>query len=210
MDKTRIGEWILSLVLPPDRAASVAGDFAEDAVERGNVWFWSCVFRTVFAHIRNDLAARPAGMACLGLVGFLRNQVIFLAIFLALSWTTHGDIRYTHEGLWSVLMTRGRSLPRHWTVRWQIELVLHLLQAAWLFQTGRWIARQVPGREGAACVAVALTGWIAILSMELLSRPGIIKFRPTPELFTMGVVHDIALIAGALWMRRRTVRVTTH
>jgi hypothetical protein len=38
-------EWILSRVMPADRAAAVIGDLAEDAAARGSLWFWRCVAR---------------------------------------------------------------------------------------------------------------------------------------------------------------------
>ncbi len=66
MTKSRIAEWILSQVLPPDRAASTVGDWLEDAAERGPVWFWSCVFRTVLSRIWSDLAESPGFMLRIG------------------------------------------------------------------------------------------------------------------------------------------------
>jgi hypothetical protein len=77
----RIAEWIVALVLPPDRAASAVGDWMEDAAERGQVWFWCCVFRTVLAHVWRDLAASPLTMARLGLSGFARNLLVVAGFF---------------------------------------------------------------------------------------------------------------------------------
>ena len=57
--KPRIAEWILSQVLPPDRAASTVGDWMEDAPKRGDIWFWSSVFRTAASAIRSDFAESP-------------------------------------------------------------------------------------------------------------------------------------------------------
>jgi hypothetical protein len=43
-------EWILSRVMPVDRAAAVVGDLAEDAVARGPLWFWCSVVRVAVSH----------------------------------------------------------------------------------------------------------------------------------------------------------------
>ena len=59
MTQSRIAEWILSQVLPPDRAASTVGDWLEDAPNRGNIWFWSSVFGTAASAIWNDFANNP-------------------------------------------------------------------------------------------------------------------------------------------------------
>ncbi len=74
--RSRIAEWILSQVLPPDRAASTVGDWMEDAPKRGNIWFWSCVLRTLASCIWSDLSEAPLTMARWGLTGFGLNMLV--------------------------------------------------------------------------------------------------------------------------------------
>lgn len=42
MRSARVAEWVLSQVLPPDRATSTVGDWLGDATDRGRLRFWSC------------------------------------------------------------------------------------------------------------------------------------------------------------------------
>src|SRR6185312_14473587 len=44
-------EWILSRVMPADRAAAVIGDLTEDATSRGSVWFWRSVVRIAVSQL---------------------------------------------------------------------------------------------------------------------------------------------------------------
>ncbi len=78
MRSARVAEWILSQVLPPDRAASTVGDWMEDADERGSLWFWSCVLRTVLSRISSDFAESPGFMVGLALRGWLYS--LWLAV----------------------------------------------------------------------------------------------------------------------------------
>lgn len=47
--KDRIAEGLLALVTTPDRATSTVGDLMEHAGQRGGLWFWSSVLRTMGA-----------------------------------------------------------------------------------------------------------------------------------------------------------------
>ena len=211
VSKVRIAEWVLSQVVPPDRARSAVGDWMEDAVERGSIWFWCCVFRTAVARAWADIAESPATISLWGLVGFCLNMLVplaFLALFIALDMTHHGDIRYRHDPLWTMLMTntaRNPAFPPHWTFRWPIELAGYLLWSLRVFQTGRWIARRAPGLEVAGCAAVALIGWVAILVTGVLSLRGV-NFTLSPYVLLTGIASDLVLFTGALRVRRESSR----
>jgi len=187
MTKARAAEWLLSQVLPPDRAASTVGDWMEDIGQRGSIWFWSCVLRTVIAHVWSDVAGSPSTMAGLALPGYTRYSlgVVGMAVLT-------DALRMSHY--------------RHAIYRWPFELGLHLTWFSWAFQTGLWLARRAPGRELSACAALSLIGWAALLGQELTSfQQGV----PASYINLMGVAHDVALFAGAIWIRRRFLRAAT-
>jgi hypothetical protein len=168
MDNGRAAEWILSLALPPDRAAGALGDLLEDAGERGNIWFWSCVFRTLVSRIWSDLTERPGHMATLALRGCIVGAFLTGAAVL----------------LWFVAMTpfffisaalAGLKISLPATVReisWGLASVMGLAAESWgAFQTGRWIARRAPAGKwlpawGCACY----NRWFSILWAWLLRR----------------------------------------
>ena len=72
MPSAAVAEWILSLVAPPDRAASTVGDLVEEASSRGTLWFWSCVLRTAGSHLWHDLTLSPLRMLGLAFWGSWR------------------------------------------------------------------------------------------------------------------------------------------
>jgi hypothetical protein len=142
--KTRLAEWSLSLVLPPDRAASAVGDWMEDATARGNVWFWSCVVRTAIARVWSDLAESPFYFAGLALRACLLNawrtvccligfMVLMAPVFILVAW-----------------LAPAKVLPVLGTLTGAAAF------ATCAFQTGRWIAQRAPNRELAACVAMVV------------------------------------------------------
>ncbi len=44
-------EWILSRVMPADRAVAVVGDLAEEEAARGSLWFWRSIVRIAFSQL---------------------------------------------------------------------------------------------------------------------------------------------------------------
>lgn len=220
MLKARIAEWILSLVLPPDRAASTVGDWMEDAAERGSLWFWSCIFRTVAAHIWNDFAESPGFMIGLAFRGWLYSLWLimgtYFGFFVAICI------------LVPVALFAGfLAQAVYWQPSWGHvpKIIGPAFTLAWLgwcqFQTGRWIARRAPGRELAACIASLLTPVIVGNGLALIVEhywgPEINRFistHPGPDggnsLTTFGAFYyclDIFLVAGALRVRRKSLPV---
>jgi len=214
--KIRVAEWMLSLVLTEDRAAAAIGDWMEESDARGSVWFWTCVFRTVGAHVWSEFVESPAEMVWLGLGGFGWNLLVvtgFMAsIFLLTIMGHHGDIRYSHDWLWTNTAKNPASPPQM-ELSWSVQLIWWFLYSARLLQTGRWIARRTPGREIAGCAAVALAGWMTmalwyvvatILSMRGDNIHAVVSVSSVATL----VAHDAILFAGALWVRARALRAT--
>ncbi len=85
-----------------------------------------------------------------------------------------GDIRTRHDWGWTLLMRNVAKppAPPDIELQWPIQWTMTLLWAAWIFRTGRAVARCAPSREIASCLAVALTGWIAILRSRNRIRSG--------------------------------------
>lgn len=177
--------------MPPDRAAATVGDWMEDAAERGPVWFWSCVIRTMSSRVWHDLSESPAAMTRVGLIGFARGALVPLGeivlVFAFLVATDNkGDIRYRHDWVYTYIITWTNSkppLPGDLEPTWPIQVAMHFLWASRLFQCVGWISRTEPRREMAGCVAVSLAGWIAVLALELLPLWTI--FRPVPCVIPM-------------------------
>lgn len=189
MMKSRIAEWLLSQVLPPDRAATTIGDWMEDAEKRGNLWFWSCVIRTAISSLWSGLTEKPLTMAGIGLLGFARSLLVIIGISAVI------------RVLW--LWSHSFSLPQ-----WLLLTLYYPLQAWWYFQTGRWVARRAPGREVAGAFAIALIGWLPIVGWWMVA---LIQFRwAANAMVPTAVSHDLCLLAGALWLRRRQLRPATR
>src|ERR1035438_7728602 len=89
MHNVGIAEWILSLVTAPERAATTAGDLAEEASTRGVVWVWWNVWRTAWSLLWCDLQRTPWRMVRLALLGGWANAVIgsVFAIIVLNVWT---------------------------------------------------------------------------------------------------------------------------
>jgi len=108
MRKSAIAEWILSLAMPPEHVASTVGDLIED--NRGPLWFWTAIARTVVAFVWRDLAADGIRMAGNALMDWCVYAFSFLAIQAL--WHVPGFL-WSHSyrellpKLWS-------SIPAYW------------------------------------------------------------------------------------------------
>jgi len=137
-------------------------------------------------------------MARVGLDGFCLSLIVPMGFGFAISFLRHGDIKYNYGQFWNVIFihTNQQHGP-HWDVRWQIDLAVSVVWIACVFQTGRWIARLVPERETAGCVAVVLAGWIVMFATQRM-------LILSPLMLTAGIIHCIALFAGALAARGKS------
>jgi hypothetical protein len=191
---------VLSCVLPAERAAAVTGDFLEDAGLRGQVWFWNSVVRTVTSRILNDFRGRPFAMMGIAVAGLLRNIAFAFPPFFALAVFTLFPGHHMGEGVMVNVARPGT--PPYLEPMWQINWTLNILWAVWLFYSGRWAARRIPGMELASGVAIAMTGWAAIFAWAIY-----LHFFGSGAVAHPGVVawHDLPLIAGTIVQRRRRV-----
>jgi len=201
VDRSRVAEFALSLVLPEDRAAAVVGDFLEEAGKRGGFWFWSSVVRTVASRVVNDFRERPFAMMGVGIVGFLRNVAFMIPPLAGLFILSHFRGHYLGEPVMVNVAPSGT--PPRMELMWQIDSAVNILWAAWLFGCGRWAARKMAGIELAAAVATGAMGWIAFFAWAIYLRlsgggavahPGVVAW------------HDLPLIMGAVWARYVTLK----
>jgi len=218
MRDARVAEWFLSLVLPTERAASAVGDWLEDASERGHIWFWSCVFRTVFAHVWSDLAESPRFMVSLGLRGWLFGVMLTLGYLVLLIPVTL--IIGILVGFGGLLIPAHFVAPPHTQDFFQIlgTLTGCVFTAGCQFQTGRWIARRAPRREMAACIAswlapsvlfglltlVVMHFWSSEVNQFLANHPDKTDlWSVRTAFFTNNFPSEVFLFAGAFQVRRK-------
>ncbi len=157
MHNTRVAEWILGLVTSRDRAASTVGDLTEQAADRGMVWFWSGLLRTVTSLLWRDIADNPARVTVLAFIG--------LAVYIG--------IEFLHACLTGIvgffaIMVSGPHLHTD-SIGWNIWFALPIPVSSLLI--GRILARWAPGRELAACVVFAIVSSIYNL-VPLLGNNG--------------------------------------
>ena len=215
MHSARVAEWILSQVLPPDRAASTIGDWLEDAAERGPVWFWSSVFRTLLSHLWNDVAVSPGFMIGLALRGWLYGLWLvvgtFFGLFVGICILVGVAMLVgflVHEANWHP-PRMFHPLP---------QILSTMLGQVWIgwcdFQTGRWIARRAPGRELAAGIATCLTPWVISFPLWLLAthfwgteiNRYIASHPVNSDSLPTLLPTEIFLLAGILWSRHKSLR----
>lgn len=215
MRSALVAEWILSQVLPPDRAASTAGDWLEDAANRGHLWFWSCVFRTVLSRVWADFAESPGFMVGLALRGWLYGLGLVVG-------TGFGLFVGTCILFPIVLLIGYVASHLNWHPSWPFHLAAQILEAIiaqiWIgwcdFQAGRWIGHRAPGRELAAGIATCLTPWVISFPLWLLAmhfwggeiNRYIASHPANPNPLPTTLPSEIFLLAGILWSRHKTLR----
>jgi hypothetical protein len=156
-ERGRIAEGILSLVLPAERASAATGDFLEEAGERGGVWFWSSVFRTLAGCVWRDVRESPRKLIWLGVRGYFENLVALwlyafcfglatLPLLMLIGWLIH-----------------VQSPPVQWG--WPIGLL-----TVWVTgrRSGRSLSRRAPDRKLAACVMFFLVYLLLPIPMGIV------------------------------------------
>ena len=181
MHNISLAEWILSLVTSQDRAASTAGDLAEEAGAHGAAWFWSGVLRTAASLLWRQVAESPARVTCLAILG--------LAVYVGL------DLLFAFlsgVAFFAVAYQSGHSIQLN-SIAWRIFFLapVFLIPLA----TGRLLARWAPGREAAACLGYAIAA-AAFGCVSTMLAPGSIGFLSD-------ALPQILVLAGAAWGRHR-------
>ena len=203
MDKGKIAESFMSLVMERSRAATVIGDLLETEAASGEGWFWVHVIRTWFGTVWSDTKSEPRfilGMAALGSV--ISWFITVLAEFVF---------------LFSERMARTWILP-HLSLHSEPSRFFGQLQMltavfAGSFYAGQWIARYSLGREIAVCCAMAIVdpvisfGLGVSLWLLLNVGHGFLGAETAPA-FTVGsyawfVYPLIPFFLGAAWARRQ-------
>lgn len=202
-----IAEWILSLVVVRDRAASAVGDLMEDAVAHGPLWFWESVVRTALAFLWRSLAEAPLRLAGFAVAGWFAYMMASLILWLGgyvaviLLWGM-GYFLTHHTGL--ELLSNILRIRFDWpppppaVTHWVEPLAIYVLAP---LQVGRWAARCSPGREVAVCAAMALS-WPALAILIPFVAVSVRVGLP------MMPVIQACVLLGALWERRESADPT--
>jgi hypothetical protein len=149
MDKAKIAEWILSLVMEPAQSGSVVGDLLETGGAHNVAWFWSNVFQTVAVRVWCDIKTEPGFVAGLAFRGALM-QTVFCALgaVLFLFVTEVGFV--VERKVFSV------EFPGHLQIDlffvWLNILVFIIIGPS--YYVGRWIARRSTGKDATLCLAM--------------------------------------------------------
>ena len=144
MRRADLAEAILSLAAPRERAASIAGDFLEDAL--GAFRFWFLVGRTTTAQAWRQLAAEPKALAGIVIRGMMAECVYSLgacSVYLYVMVVLMGIHRVCFHT--AKIPDWGDSI-----LQWSL---LNLLVPFWV---GRWIARRFGGRAASGSLALAI------------------------------------------------------
>ena len=196
MHSAAIAEWILSLVAPPDRAASTVGDLVEEASSRGTIWFWSCVLRTAGSHLWHDLNVSPLWMFGRGLWGVAASWVLSLLFMLLLSIWLQVD-----PDQFGQLVGTQRS-PR------EDPMAVVAIGAVCSFLVGWEVGRRSAGRELPAALSVAtlfaaIYGVNQYRSLMQVHQIGITWSGMEQHAFATHCAQALFVIAGAILFRRR-------
>lgn len=215
MRSARIAEWILALFLEPDRAAAYTGDLTEEANEHGPVWFWFSVARIAIMRFWYDIAESPFFLAGVLMRAWLLNIALsglFIAGFIVLLVPAAMLVGFLH-----VLGFHALGIKEQiWRLLGSLTGIALVFFAA--FYTGRWIARKMPRREIAACIAmcvvqpllysvvglVVMQIWGARLEHYLLTHPVHNNYSADFPVNLIGLLGFIGFLAGGVRVRRRS------
>ena len=196
MHNAAIAEWILSLVVAPDRAASTVGDLVEEASSRGPLWFWSCVLQTAGSHLWHELTASPLRMLGRGLWGVAAIWVLSLMFGLLLStWLQVDPYQFGQ-------LVGTQPSP------WAYPLAVVAVCTACPLLVGWEVGRRSSGCELPAAFTVA-TLFSAIFavnqyrSLMQVRQIGITWSGMEQHAFAIHCAQALFVIAGAILFRRR-------
>jgi hypothetical protein len=209
MDKGRIAEWLMALVMERPQATAVVGDLLELGAVRGEGWFWSSVLSawlaTVWSHARSEprfiLGMAVLGsLVCWGIVMVVQFVLLFAEMIVG-TWLSHG--------------LSQRVVP-------PLVLEVQALAAVFVgaFYAGQWITRYSRGREIAVCLATAILGpmlffglgalfWLSTALGYHFAGMTVRPFAMKVGSFTSLVVLVVPYLLGAAWARRRQQAGTT-
>jgi len=162
MRRADAAEWILSLTTSQDRAASIAGDLAEQARLYGARWFWSSLIRTTGSLAWRAFTDAPLRLTGMAVMGALIQAIYTILLMLGIVFG-HAAVMVVlglgTEGTFLDLDSGPSMIP------WQMESIVAFLLAS--FFLGKWLARKAPQRE----LAVYVTIWFIF---HLVWIPGLL------------------------------------
>ena len=169
MSRLGIAEWILSLIMPRERAAATVGDLVESASGPLNLWvlvartFFGSFFRQFFppaqmAIVAKDFVGTAAGLSARYALRFLFPVVLlYLVISAWPQWTPAGAI----ARLFGILL----GFAIHLVVPWK---------------TGRIVAERHSGKELPAFVVICIVALALSAISEALGAPWNIALSQGP------------------------------
>jgi hypothetical protein len=179
-------ETLLSFFTSPDRAATIAGDFAEEAQRRGSFWFWRQVVQTAVSLSFRQIGAAPAQLA-----------LLFVAGNMMIDWAPHFKIEAVQK---AVADWNEHTLdPANFTLT-------HLLMTRVVgsIMTGLALAALSREREVMVCGAVALSR--PLLFLFTWARFADHGFPLTWPVLLLNSLSPILLVAAAVFVRRSNLR----
>jgi hypothetical protein len=198
MPNIKRAEQILSLVMPSERAASIAGDLTE--ASPGGFRFWASLIRICFSMLWKDLSAVPGRTAYLMTAGVAVQAVFFLPLAVAcyLLALTIG------------VMAAILGIDLAW-VGVEAVFALLVLSAAVPapYMAGRWIGRRAAGRELSPCLALTIfavvfwTSAVAVLGDQVELMNGLAGILPTAACLFVAIT---SLWVGAIHTRTRAAQ----
>jgi hypothetical protein len=155
----------------------------EGAATRGVVWFWSGILRTASSLLWHDLAAQPARITALALLG--------LAVYIGIDFVF---ACLSGVAFFGVAMASGHPLHLD-SIGWKLWFTAPVLVSSLL--VGRMLAHWAPGRELAACVVYAILASVYNL-VPMLGDNGAFS----------ALLCIVVVPAAAAWGRDRRLRTT--
>src|SRR6516162_9990468 len=173
MRNVHLAEWLLSLAVSREGAASMVGDLLEEARTRGTVWFWFSLAGTVCSLIWRDVAGDPMRMLSLALLGFVVQLALLIAAILvfglgafvvAIAAMAVGLVDLQHPPAW-LPPTNALAVGPYVVAGTIFGFAAALLSQ---FQVGRVLAKRSPGHELAPCVAMIVLSEVVLFGLNVL------------------------------------------
>lgn len=192
MRKVVVAEWILSLIVSREAAASIVGDLVEDEAARGGTWFWSSVAGTLTRQTVQHIIRLPGAMLVAAGVswGFyvgvgLAFAIASLVVARTAAFTINLLADHTGVGLFVTHVNAGDA-----------RVLLEML-SLWVITpaiVGAFWARRVRGFEIPTALVMSATWPLAAMIMpfvghDVRASDGMLLIIP-------------CLIAGAIRQRR--------
>jgi drug/metabolite transporter superfamily protein YnfA len=196
MRKVDFAESILLLTTTPERAASTAGDLAEESTQRGTLWFWTSLLRTTASLIWRAWTAEPRRIMALALKACLMQIGIFIGVAVC---AIIGGVAAT-----IALGVKVGPNPQNGI----LLIIAGIGVLASDFLIGRWIARRAPGREFAAWIGYMV---VATLFWRVLANPNPQPMAGVPAIADplLAIAEILTFFAGVNRVRR-TSRLTSQ